>query len=97
MSTVGRDFEGDPRPLHTPGLPTFGEQRGDETRKSSRTSGKNMREHFRLALIGVFVDEDACGPFGSSRPQIPFPSSDADEAQTVEFDIAVMTGPYVPE
>jgi hypothetical protein len=50
-----------------------------------------------LALVGAFVDEDAGGPLGLSRPEITFPSSDADKAQTVEIDIAVMTGLDVPE
>jgi hypothetical protein len=50
-----------------------------------------------LALVGAFIDEDAGGPLGPSRPQIPFPSSHADKAQTVEIDSAVMTGPDVPE
>jgi hypothetical protein len=37
------------------------------------------------------------GPLDLSSPQIAFPSSYADEAQTVEFDIAVMATPDMPE
>jgi hypothetical protein len=50
-----------------------------------------------LVLVGAVIDEDAAGSLGPSRPQITFPSSHADKAQTVEIDIAVMTGPDVPE
>jgi hypothetical protein len=42
-------------------------------------------------------NEDACGPLGPSRPQIPIPSSHADKTQIVKFDVAVMTGLDVPE
>src|SRR5512136_1041571 len=31
LSTVGRDFEGNPSALHSPKLPAFGEQRSDES------------------------------------------------------------------
>jgi hypothetical protein len=50
-----------------------------------------------LALVGAVVDEDAGAPLGLSRPEIAFPSSRPDEAQTVEIDIAVMAVPDVPE
>jgi hypothetical protein len=50
-----------------------------------------------LALIGAVVDEDAGGPLGLSRPEIAFPSSHPDEAQTVEIDLSEMTTPDVPE
>ena len=50
-----------------------------------------------LTLVGAFVDKDAGGPFSPSRPQITFPSSHTDKAQIVEIDIAVMSGPDVPE
>src|SRR6266516_5757989 len=54
-------------------------------------------KHLGLTLVGAVVDEDAGGPLGLSRPEIAFPSSHADEAQTVEIDIAVMAMPDVPE
>jgi hypothetical protein len=50
-----------------------------------------------LTLVGAFIDEDAGRALGVSRPQIPFPSSHADKAQTVKFDVVVMTGLDVPE
>jgi hypothetical protein len=97
LSAVGRDLIGDPRTLRAPKLPTFREKGGDETQESSCTSAENERKHLRLTLVGAFVDKDAGGPLGSSRPQITFPSSHAHKAQIVEINIAVMTGPDVPE
>src|SRR6266404_5652980 len=94
---VGRDLEGDPRPLHAPDLPAFGEQRGDESRKSPDVAAENAGKHLRLALVGAVVDEDAGHPLRLSRPEIAFPSSHPDEAQTVETDVAVMAMPDVPE
>src|SRR5262249_10404012 len=94
---VGRDLEGDPRALHAPELPAFGEQRSDESRKSSDLAAENPGKHLRLALVGAIVDEDPGAPLGLPRPQIAFPSSHPDEAQTVEIDIAVMALPDVPE
>src|SRR5262249_50899835 len=70
LSAVGRDLKGDPRTLRTPKLPTFREQCGDEARESSCTSAENAGKHFRLALVGAIIDEDAGGPFSPSRPQI---------------------------
>src|SRR5262249_43493216 len=97
LSTVGRDLIGDPRTLRTPKLPTFRKQGGDETQESSCTSAENEGKHRRLTLVGALVDKDAGGPLGLSRPQITFPPSHTDKAQIVEIDIAVMTGPDVPE
>src|SRR5215472_6726054 len=97
LSAVGRDLIGDPRTLRTPKLPTFREQCGDETHESPCASAENEGKHLSLTLVGAFVDKDAGGSLGPSRPQIPFPSSHTDKAQIVEIDIAVMTGPYVPE
>jgi hypothetical protein len=67
------------------------------TQESSCTSAENEGKHLSLTLVGAFVDKDAGGPLGPSRPQITFPSSYTDKAQIVEIDIAVMTGPDVPE
>jgi hypothetical protein len=97
LSAVGRDLIGDPRTLRTPKLPTFWEQCGDETQESSCTSAENEGKYLSLTLVGAFVDKDAGGPLGPSRPQITFPSSHTDKAQIVKIDIAVMTGPDVPE
>src|SRR6516164_991673 len=97
LSAVGRDLIGDPRTLRTAKLPTFWEQCGDETQESSGTSAENEGKHLSLTLVGAFVDKDAGGPLGPSRPQITFPSSHTDKAQIVEIDITVMTGPDVPE
>ena len=63
----------------------------------SCASAENEGKHLSLTLVGAFVDKDAGGPLGPSRPQITFPSSHTDKAQIVEIDIAVMTGPDVPE
>src|SRR5262249_43840203 len=97
LSAIGRDLIGDPRTLRTTKLPTFREQGGDEPQEASCTSAENEGKHFRLALVGAFIDEDAGGPLGPSRPQITFPSSHTDKAQIVEIGIAVMTRPDVPE
>ena len=50
-----------------------------------------------MAIVSVVVDEDTGGSLDLSSPEIAFPSSHADEAQTVEIDIAVMAIPDVPE
>src|SRR5262249_58164152 len=97
LGTVGRDLKGDPRALHAPQLPAFGEQRSDESRKPSDLATKNAGKHLRLALVGAIVDEDAGAPLGLPRPEIAFPSSHPDEAQTVEIDITVMALPHMPE
>src|SRR5262249_33667616 len=97
LSAVGRDLIGDPRTLRTPKLPTFRKKCGDETQESYCTSAENEGKPLRLTLVGALVDKDAGGPLGPSRPQITFPSSHTDKAQIVEIDIAVMTGPDVPE
>jgi hypothetical protein len=60
-------------------------------------AAENAGKHLRLALVGAVVDEDASGPLGLSRPEIAFPSSHPDEAQTVEVDIVVMATPDMPE
>jgi hypothetical protein len=60
-------------------------------------AAENPREHLRLTLVGALVDEDAGGPLGLSRPQITLPSSDPEEAQFVQVDIAVMALPDVPK
>ena len=65
---VLRDTIGDPRALRTPKLPTFREQCGDETQESSCTSAENKGKHPSLTLVGAFVDKDAGGPLGPSRP-----------------------------
>src|SRR6516165_10465352 len=97
LSAVGRDLIGDPRTLRTPKFPTFREQCSDESQESSCTPAENEGKYLRLTLVGAFVDKDAGGPLGPSRPQITFPSSHTDKAQIVEIDIAVMTGLDVPE
>jgi len=56
----------------------------DESRKSSDLAAENAGEHFRLALVGAIVDEEAGATLGLSCPEIAFPSSYPDEAQTVE-------------
>src|SRR5205807_4634150 len=94
---VGRELEGDPRALHAPELPAFGEQRSYESWKSSDMAAKNAGKHLRLALVGTVVDEDAGRPLGLPRPEIAFPSSHPDEAQIVEINIAVMAMSDVPE
>ena len=43
-----------------------------------------------MALVGAFIDEDARGAFGLSRPKIAFPSPHSDEAETVQVDITVL-------
>src|SRR5262249_25460761 len=88
---------GDPRALHAPQLPAFGEQRSDESRKPSDLATENAGKHLRLALVGAIVDEDAGAPLGLPCPEIAFPSSHPAEAQTVEIDIPVMALPDVPE
>src|SRR5262245_1699214 len=97
LATVGRDLERDPRALHAPQLPAFGEQRSDESRKPSDLAAENAGKHLRLALVGAIVDEDAGAPLGLPCPEIAFPSSHPHEAQTVQIDIAVMALPDVPE
>ena len=94
---VGRDLEGNARALYAPQLPAFGEQRSDESRKSSDLAAENAGKHLRLALVGALVNEDAGRPLSLSRPEIAFPSSHPNEAQTIEIDIAVMALPDVPE
>src|SRR6266536_1366568 len=78
LGAVGRDLEGDPRALHAPELPAFGEQRSDESRKPSDLAAENAGEHLRLALVGALVDEDAGAPLGLTRPEVAFPSSHSD-------------------
>ena len=97
LGAVGRDLEGDLRPLHATQLPAFGEQRSDESRKSSDLAAENAGKHVRLALVGAVVNENAGRPLSLPRPEIAFPSSHPDEAQTVEIDIAVMAMSDVPE
>ena len=84
IGAVGRDLEGDLCAFHAPHLPAFVEQRSDESRKSSDLAAENAGEHFRLALVGAIVDEEAGATLGLSCPEIAFPSSYPDEAQTVE-------------
>jgi hypothetical protein len=93
----GAIFEGDPCALNAPQLPAFGEQRSDESRKPSDLAAENPREHLGLALIRAIVNEDAGATLGLSCPEIAFPFSHPNEAQTVEIDIAVTTMPDVPE
>src|SRR5262249_42529996 len=95
--TVRRDLEGNPRALDTTDLPAFGEQRGDESRKSSDVTAEDTRKHLRLAFVRAVVDEDASAPLGLSCPEITFPSSHSDEAQTVEIDIAEVALSDMPE
>ena len=83
MGTVRRDFKGDPCAFNASDLAAFGKQRSDESRKSSDLAAENAGKHFRLALVGAVVNEDAGGPLGPSRPEIAFPSSHSDEAQTI--------------
>src|SRR5215831_18302390 len=85
------------RALHAPELPAFGEQRSDDSRESSDLAAENAGKHLRLALVGALVDEDAGAPLGLPCPEVAFPSSHPDEAQTAEIDIAVMALPDVPE
>src|SRR6516165_6311984 len=97
LGAVGRDLERDARALDAPDLPAFREQRSHESRKSSDLAAENAGKHLRLALVGTLVDEDTGAALGLSRPEIAFPSSHPDEAQTVEIDVAVMALPDVPE
>jgi hypothetical protein len=50
-----------------------------------------------LALVGALVDEDAGGSLDLSCPQITLPTSNPDEAQIIEIDIAVLAVPNVPK
>ena len=80
-------IKNDPRTFNASDLPAFGEQRSDESRKPSDLPAENAGKHFRLALVGAIVDEDAGAPLGLPCPEIAFPSSHPDEAQTVEIDM----------
>src|SRR6516162_8003532 len=93
LGAVGRDLERDARALDAPDLPAFREQRSHESRKSSDLAAENAGKHLRLALVGTLVDEETGAALGLSRPEIAFPSSHPDEAQTVE--IGLRHGPPV--
>jgi hypothetical protein len=75
-----------------PGPGPAGPRRTTQRREPEilRPGLRNARKHLRLALVGTLVDEEAGAALGLSRPEIAFPSSHPDEAQTVEIDIAVM-------
>src|ERR1700730_10528314 len=97
LGAVGRDLKAYPSALHAPHLPASSEQGRDESRKSSDLAAENAGKHLGLAVIGAIVEEDACASLDLARPEIAFPSPHADEAQTVEIDIAIMAIPDVPE
>src|SRR5262245_35153914 len=93
----GAILERDSRALHAPQLPAFGEQRSDESRKSSDLAAENARKDLRLPLVGALVDENAGATFGLPCPEIAFPFPHPNEAQSVEIDITVMATLDVPE
>src|SRR5262249_6693089 len=76
---VRRDLERDARALDAADLPSFGEERGDESRKSSDLAAENARKHLGLARIGAVIDEDAGAPLDLSGPEIAFPPAHPDE------------------
>jgi len=78
-------------------LPAFGEQPSDESRKSSDLAAENAEKHFRLALVGAVVNEDAGRPLAFPAQRSPSHLSYPDEAQTVEIDFAVVAMFDVPE
>src|SRR5262245_11669110 len=97
LTAVGRDLESDPRTLDAPALSDLGEQRSDDSRKSSDIAAEKAGKHLSLAIIRAVVDEDTGGALDLSRPEIAFPSCHADEAHTVDIDVAVMAMLDVPE
>jgi hypothetical protein len=78
-------------------LPAFGEQSGDESRKTSDLAAEYPGKSLRRELVGAHVDKDASGSPNLSGPQITLPSSNPDKAQIIEFDVAVVAFPDVPE
>src|SRR5262249_29791640 len=71
-----------PRALHATDLSAFGEQGSDESRNPSDTAAKNDGKHLCLALVGPVVDENTGATLGLSCPEIAFPSSHPNEAQS---------------
>src|SRR5439155_12642797 len=78
-------------------LPALGKKFSDPGREPADPAAENQRQHLGLALVGALVDVETGRAFGPAGPQITLPSADPDKAQTVEFDLAVMTLPDVPE
>jgi len=86
VRAVGRDLERDPGALHSPNLATLRKQSRLRW-ESADPATENEREQLGLALVGVLLDQDA----SASRyltPRDLLPSTDADEAEPVENDIA---------
>ena len=54
-------------------------------------------QNFGLPLVRTLVDEDAGGALDLAGPQVALPSPDANEAQIIEIDVAVMALPNVPK
>src|SRR5262249_462970 len=97
MGSVGRDLERDACAVHSKDLPTFGKHRSPLGGETSDAPTNNKQERVCLPLIGTLVDEKASPSFSHSPPHISFPPSDAEEAETVELDVAVVATLDVPE
>jgi hypothetical protein len=97
MGAIGRNLERDWCPLHATNLPAFGKHRAPLGGESSDAASDDKGERLGLALVGALIDEEAGRTLGLPRPKITLPSTDPDEVQTVEIDIAVPATLDVPE
>ena len=97
MRVVRCDLERDMRALDTPGLPAFAEHPGDEGRRSSDLAAEYPQQHLCLAIVGPLVDEESRSSFDLAGPQIALPTSDPDEAQIIQKDIAESSLAVMPE
>jgi hypothetical protein len=60
-------------------------------------AAENPGQHLCLAVVSTFIDEDPTGSFGFACPEIAFPPSHPNEAQTIEIDLAIVAMRDVPE